>query len=217
MYSPTAKLSEHFTLDQFTKTNQPLSQPNMPDQIWQFENLEILADVGERLIYEIGPFDVISAFRTNELQRALASSGEPTGSGSMSFHEAGRAFDIFPRTMSITEFFGRILANEELQSLFTEIAIKPTQNTLHLAINVPGDIRSPKITALNQEGVYAKLSLDEIASYIEPFMASAAEAYDYAAAKLVTWNKTPLILGLVAALGGVLYLAFARPRKRIRP
>lgn len=213
LYDPNAQLSTHYTLADFTKTNQALSEPNLPAEAYQFENLTYLADTKERLDHEIGPSEILSGFRTKELQNALTASGEPTGSGSMSFHETGRGIDIFPTTMSIADYFGRILANENLKSQFAEIAIKPSQNAIHLAINVPGDIREPKITGLTSEGIYARLNLDEIANYIAPFMNSLDDAYSYAEAKLVTWNKTPLIIGAGLLAGASLWILLSKKAK----
>lgn len=224
VYDINAMLSQNFTLGNLCVTNQALSQPNLPNQSYQYDNLVYTADVIEQLNHEVGPFQILSGFRTKELQNKLSSQGEPTSAG-MSFHEAGRAVDVYPTTMTIADMFGRILANEALRSQFAEIAIKPEQNALHLAVNVPGDVRQPKITGLTSGGVYARLNADEIASYIAPFMESFDDAYDYAAAKLVTTSRTPLILALVAAVGGVAYLALAsgkrttqrNPRVKIKP
>lgn len=214
LYDPNAMLSEHYSLGNLTVTNQQLSAPNMPESADHFQNLTYTADILERLDHEVGPFRILSGYRTKELQNALAAAGEPTATGT-SFHEIGRAVDIAPTTMTPAEYFGRILANENLKSQFSEISIKPSQNALHLAINIPGDVRDPKVMGLNDAGSYVRLTLDEITSYIQPFMASAQDAYDYAAAQLVTFNRTPLILGMVAAVGGVLYFALAGG-KRVR-
>lgn len=206
LYDPNAQLSPNYNLGDLTVTNQSLSYPNLPDSTAQFENLTFLADVLEELNAKIGAFRIPSAFRTKELQDKLTAEGQPT-SEKTSFHELGRGVDIIPTTMSITDYFGRILADENLKNKFVEIAIKPGQGSIHLAINVPGDVREPRVMGLNTEGSYVRLSLDEIANYIAPFMESAQAAYDYAAAQLVTYNRTPLILGMVAAFGGVLYIA----------
>lgn len=207
MFDPNAMLSQHYSLGDLTQTSQMLMRPNFPENVQQFDNLTYLADILERLNHEIGPFQILSGFRTKELQSILAGQGEPVASG-ISFHEVGRGVDITPTSMSTAEYFGLILAIEDLKNQFAEIAIKPSQNAIHLAINVPGDVREPKITGLNSEGVYARLTLDEIANYLSPFVESVDEAY-YAASKLVTQNRIPLIIGMVAAAGGVIYLMLA--------
>jgi hypothetical protein len=158
-----------------------------------FDNLVLLADMCEELTSKIGPFTIASGFRTRELQEQLIAEGEPATT-KMSFHEAGRALDIGPTSMGITEFFAKILADPELRMKFAEIAIKPTQNALHLAINVPGDERTPKITALDDQKNYVKLSLDQIEAYIAPYMASAEDALNVAS-DAVKSNSMMYVIG----------------------
>ncbi len=191
-------LSPHYSLQNLTATSQQLSQPNLPGPD-ELENLTYLADFLEQLTNEIGHFTILSGFRTKELQDVLASKGEPTASGT-SFHEKGRGVDIAPTTMTPAEFFGRLLANENLKNMCAEIAIKLSQGALHLAINVPSDTRDPKVLGLNSEGVYARLTLEDILTYIEPYMPSAEVATSYAEAQLVTYNRTPMLLAAAGAL-----------------
>lgn len=207
MYDLNAPLTQNYTLGEFLVTNQALSQPNMPSQVSHYDNLVLLAEMKEKLDYYIGKSRIVSAYRSKELQEKLRAQGEPTASG-LSFHEVGRAFDLVPTEMSIADFFGMILASP-LREEFAEIAIKPSQGALHLAINVPGDVREPKITGLNQEGIYARLGVDEIAEYIKPFLKSTEEAFDEAM-RLVSYNKTPLIVTLAAAAGGLAWYLFFR-------
>lgn len=198
-YSSDTKLSNSYTLGDLIKTSQVLAMPNTPDQQWMFDNLVLLADMCEELTSKVGPFTIVSGFRTKELQQALAAAGEPATS-KISFHEAGRAIDIGPSTMSPIEFFARILADAELREKFAEIALKPAQNALHLAINVPGDARTPKITALDAAQNYVKLTTDEIESYIAPYMQSAQDALAVAE-DAVSSSKLPLILAGIGLLG----------------
>jgi len=172
--SENQQLSSSYTIADLTKTNQSLSEPNTPDSQWMIDNMVYLADMLEQLNSVVGPFNILSGFRTKELQQALAAAGEPATTRT-SFHEAGRAVDIYPTNMSIIEYFGKILANPDLLPKFAEVSIKPVQNALHLAINVPGDNRSPKITALNTEKKYVGLSLEEIQNYAAPYMQAAQE------------------------------------------
>ncbi len=211
---PNMMLSNKYRMKDLTATNQSLSQPNIPAESYMIENLQITASILEYLERMVGPFKILSGFRTKELQDKLTSQGEPTSSG-LSFHEIGRAVDIAPSTMSLDDFFGKMLADEEISSQFSEIAIKPSQHTLHLSVNVPSDMRSTKVLGLNTEGLYAKLNAEDIASYIAPFIPSGEDAYDYAAAKLVTYNKTPIYLALAAALGGIAYV-LSQPRRSVR-
>lgn len=163
------KLTDKYELGDLTKTNQVLALPNLPTEQWVLNNLKLLAQDLEVLESQVGPFVIISGFRTEELQNLLKAQGEPTGSGSKSFHEVGRGVDIFPSTMDTNEFFGRLLANPQLRSMFAEIAVKPSQNAIHLAINVPSDVRSPKILGLNPQNQYATLSQQEIEFYVSKY------------------------------------------------
>lgn len=214
LFDPNAMLSPQYSLKDLTATNQSLSAPNMPSEQYQFDNLITTAQGVEFLENKIGPIRILSGFRTKELQNALSAAGEPTSFGK-SYHELGRAVDFAPTTMSLDEYFGKMLADEEVRSMFAEIAYKPGQGSIHAAFNVPGDVRETKVLGLNADKQYARLSLDEIANFIKPYMASVDEAYNYAAAKLVTQSKTPMILAMVAAAGGLIYLAFgSRSRGR---
>ena len=69
--------------------------------------------------------------------------------------------------------------------------------------------------ALNADNVYARLSVDEITNYIAPYMPSEEQAYDYAAAQLVTYNRTPLILTVAVAALGTAYLLLSGKKKQI--
>ncbi|NJM09375.1 MAG: M15 family metallopeptidase [Bdellovibrionaceae bacterium] len=201
-------LSSRYALKDLVATTKQLSRPNLPSDETQLENLRLLADTMDFLNSMVGPFTIISGYRTKELQDVLASSGDPVASGK-SYHELGLAVDIYPTTMGLTEYFGTMLASDEVRSRFIEIAIKPGQNTLHLAVKSPYDLRDTKILGLNSEGKYAKLTADEIAGYIAPVLGSMDAAMDYASAKLVSYNRTPLILGAIATVSGALVLLFS--------
>lgn len=217
LYDPNAQVSPRYTLANLSPTNQQLSEPNLPSESYMFDNLQTSAPILEYLDQQIGPFLLLSGFRTKELQNKLSSQGEPTSLGT-SFHEVGRGFDISPTTMTPDEFFGKMLADPDIKSMFAEIAIKPSQHAIHFGTNIPGDTRETKVLGLNENDIYAKLSLDQLARYVEPILGSASAAMDYAEAELVTYNKTPLILAMVAALGGALYLALNKgPRLRKNP
>lgn len=204
-FSPATMLSSSYSIGNLCATNQPLSAPNLPNSQTEVDNLAVLADVLEELSSRIGSFTILSGFRTKELQAALKAKGEPTAAG-ISFHELGRAVDISPTTMGITEFFGRLLADDVLKSRFAEIAIKSSQNALHLAVNTPDDNRDPKVLGLNNEGVYARLSVDDIVNYVRPFMESTVAATDYVEAQLVGSSHTTLYLALGVAAVAAYFL-----------
>lgn len=200
-YFEDTRLSNSYILGDLTKTSQILALPNSPDdqtEKWIFANLILLAQVLEYLEQQIGPFVIISGFRTAELQAALKNEGAPVGSGTTkSFHEVGRAVDIYPSTMSIDDYFGKMLANEEIRTMFAEISIKPSQNSLHLAINVPGDARAPKILGLNSENKYVNLTSAEIQNYISKYSTAPEVLSETLVAEAGMSGK--MILGMIAA------------------
>lgn len=201
-FAPSMMLSNSYSLGDMTQTNQQLSMSNMPTTQEQVDNLTIMADVKEQLDNEIGHSTILSGFRTHELQQVLAAKGEPTAAG-VSFHELGRAMDLSPVGMTITEFFGRLLANETLKAKFTEIAIKVSQNSIHLAVNVPSDTRDPKVLGLNSDNVYARLTIDDILTYITPYMPNVDAATNYAGTLAAGSSNTMLYVLLAVVLGAV--------------
>lgn len=202
-------LSDTFSLGDLAYTTQNLSAPNLPTTQAQMDALTYSArNQLQALLDKVGGFQILSGFRTKELQQKLTDLGEPT-SKNLSFHEVGRGFDILPTDMPLDTYFGLILADPELRDSFAEIAYKPGQGTIHLATNVPGDWRSPKITALNASQVYAGLSAEDIADYANRAIASVSDAA-VEVGEVVAKNKLPILIitGVVAA-GIVLYFMSA--------
>jgi len=200
MSSADTQLSAKYRIRDLNVTNQALSQPNLPSSGADLQNLKYLADQLEKLEYYIGPFQIKSGFRTHELQLKLGESGAPVSSGK-SFHEVGRAVDIYPTTMTMAEFFARMLKDDHIRRNYAEIAYKPSQGTLHLAINVPGDTRNPRISGLDPvTNGYQVLSSAAIQSIIAPYM-SLDEAESVASAAGPAMGLTPYYLGAAVALG----------------
>jgi hypothetical protein len=200
-YDRNMILSTNYTLGDLCITTQMLMQPNLPSDQNTLNNLIALADVLEQLNSSIGPFSVLSGFRTKELQRVLGESGNPISQG-LSFHEIGRGVDIYPGTMSISDYFGRILADQNLTNEFAEISIKPGQNSIHLAINVPGDTRTPRITGLDSgSNTYQALSESSIENYI--FQAGAGLENVIQVAEENPAISIPLLLGVI----GIIYVS----------
>lgn len=197
MISPELQLTPRFKLKDLIVTEQKLSLPNLPSTDIELDNLYRLASYLEDLWTNIGPFRISSAYRTKELQQRLTASGDPTSLGT-SFHELGRAVDIVPTSMGIAEFFGRLLANENMRFGYREIAIKPSQGSIHLAIKTPDDMRETKVMGLNENKVYSKLSLDEIAQYMAPYKINYEEAVQEAESLI---KQTPPILAFAVAGG----------------
>src|SRR5271155_4726895 len=173
---PNQQLSANYTVGSLCPTTQTLSQPNLPTDPSYVDNMEVLASVLELMNGTVGPFTVLSGYRTAELEAVLTSQGEPTAPG-LSFHELGRAVDIYPTTMTIDQYWGQLLANSNTRDLFTEMAYKPSQNSIHLAVNVPADTRVTKVLALNATTmVYGVMSIDQIEEFIQPYLPNTTDA-----------------------------------------
>lgn len=205
-------LSAHYTLGDLTVTNQSLSSPNLPYTTDEMSNLTFLADWLENLRAAIPEYEfrIPSAYRTTELQEKLAALGEPV-SPTKSFHEVGRGADIVPLNGDLVGFFGRIIANDMLRGKLSEISIKPSQGAIHLAVNVPGDERTPKVLRLDDSGTYVRMGDDEIEEYIKPYVP--AEMIQDVASNISSAGLSP---GIMMAIGaGVLALLFMSRGKTV--
>lgn len=225
-------LSTKYTLGDLTITNQVT--PNLPTTQDQMNNLVQLAKTLESLEAAIGPFTILSAFRSSDTQAALTSGGAPTAestSGKLSFHEEGLAVDLTPTTMSPAEFFGKMCAiigttNQPgtWRGVFSEIMFKPSQNSIHLALAVPykQDVYAVYDPAQNQ---YVRLSDDEVADYANQYGTQYGVSYqktgDSSGAgepvNIGDSSGSPgiLLLGLIAL--GVFLVASQKPSRRLSP
>ncbi len=199
----TEYVSQYFTLGDLLVTNQGLNEPNYPNDSSHIGNIKKLAAVLDELLITLGPFQILSGYRTKELQTKLGEGGNPT-STKLSFHEIGRAVDIYPTEMTLDEYFGLILANEDLKNKFAEISIKNSQNSLHLSVNVPGDWRTPKIMGLTADRTYASLSSEEIQGYIDSVTKFVGDSLETASK-----SKLPILVAGILAVGGFFILTSA--------
>ena len=210
-YNPEMKLSNKYTLRDLTITNEPL--PNMPTNEAELANLKWLARTLEDLEADFGPFKIFSAFRSPEVNAAVKNLGADAPV-KKSFHEAGMAVDILPQNMSIQEMYGRILAGPWKDKL-GEIALKPTQGTLHLSL--PTEKYRGVAMVMDAAGVYVRQSADQIQEFAQPYIDQALQAveesvYDTDQAtgeksvKLWVW-----VAGGVTALGALLLMF--KPKK----
>lgn len=210
-YDPSMQISADYTLADLCVTSQTLTAPNLPINQAEINNLGVLAQFLETLTTTIGPFTILSGFRSPELEAVLTAQGEPTAPG-LSFHELGRAADLAPTTMTIDQMFGQILANSNMLSQLVEIAWKPSQNSIHLAVNTPDDTRVTKVLTLNSGGIYAQLTADEIEQFIQPYVTSSAAAVTDADNIVSAQGGIPLWMILVGA-GAIAYFLFAKSGK----
>ena len=125
-FDPKMKLYGPYILSDLCVTQQKIA--NLPTDQNTIDNLRWLAKVLDQITKSIGPFTIISAFRSSEVQDAVAGSETKK-----SFHEVGMAADIYPVTMDIDQFFGMLLSSSWRNKL-GEIILKKDQNTIHIGL-----------------------------------------------------------------------------------
>lgn len=152
------KVSKYFTVRDLSVTKTGIT--NFPGSE-EIKNLEKLGPALDILRDKIGPFTIHSAFRTPEVQAKVGSTAKK------SFHELGLAVDLTPTTMNLEKYFTKILANPNISNLFGEKSIKPSQNSIHLSIKVPGG--PDKIMERLVSGKYVALSDIKIAGLISKY------------------------------------------------
>lgn len=167
------KLSKYFTLSDMTITS--INRPNVPTPD-ALENLRKLAALADMLYDQVGPFSIISAYRSPEVQAALQA-GEGGASAasqaaSMSFHSLGMALDLVPRNMTAQAFWAEIASRPELKNKLGEIAIK--QNALHVSLATP--TKTGVLMYVDSAGRYIRMAASEISSFISKYRKPVAVA-----------------------------------------
>lgn len=155
---PDRKLSSRYWLSDLTAsdTSDRLGIDNSPYALQHQANLERLAGLLERVYSTIGPFSVVSGFRSSELNSAIP------GSSTSSLHLSGMAVDIIPQ-MNYEDFWIKLYASP-LRTQLGEITLKrPTQN-LHISLptqNIQGQARIQ-----NSDRSYSTMTMDQINSIL---------------------------------------------------
>lgn len=117
--------SKYFTLDQLTRTDTGLSnKPTAADT----PKLEKLGKILDTVYEKIGPFKIVSGYRSPAVQQQLKSSGN-TQAVKLSYHMTGQAADIMPINQNVKDYFAKITATPEVKNLFGGYAIKT--NVIH--------------------------------------------------------------------------------------
>jgi hypothetical protein len=162
-YDPNMLLFGPYKLKDLTVTQTGLS--NLPTTESELNNLRWLAKVLDQLTKSLGPFTVISAYRSAAVQKSVA--GKNFNPNSKSFHELGMAADIYPLGQTIDTYFGRLITTEWRNKL-GEIIIKPSQNSIH--IGLPTQKVKGKLMIL--DGKYRLLTQSEEDTYSGPYKTS---------------------------------------------
>lgn len=139
-----------YTLADLTVTETGID--NTPDDDQAVENLTSLAQMLANLYSDIGAFQVNSAYRN-------AAVNQNVGGAEGSAHNLGLAADIIPTTMSITEWFSRLL-NSQYPRALGEMFIKPTQGSIHLSLPLPNKVNFAGILD-PQTKEYRRFAADE--------------------------------------------------------
>jgi hypothetical protein len=157
------KLSKYFTLSDMTITS--IQKPNVPtpEALKNLKDLAVLAD----LLYEqVGPFKIISAYRSPEVQAALKSGAGGSSAASQaathSFHSLGMALDLVPNNMSAQTFWAEIASRPDLKNRLGEIAIK--QNALHISLATPN--KQGVLMYVDKAGRYIRMAANEVSDFI---------------------------------------------------
>ena len=172
-----------WTLSQLSITSVPkFKNLNMPDSEKQ-KNLSRLAkEVLEPLYSMVGPFDIDSAFRSEELNKEV-------GGSAYSFHTQGKAADLAPK-MGAKAFAATIEKYPEIRSLVGELIVN-SDRIVHVSLPNP-----PKVYKTSRR----------IAS--EGYVAFSAEELKEFVSKYATEIKTSILTFLV--LGAGLYVTLSK-------
>ena len=190
------QLSKYFTLAMLTATS--TGQANTPSSAI-ITKLQQGASLLDQLYDTIGPFRIESAFRSQATQDALRDGGN-TQAVATSLHSTGEAFDIIPTTMTVGEYYFKIVANPVLASKFGAFAIKNT--VIHL--DTKTSTRQAVALKVQPDGQYVRLTTAEINEGLNKY-ANQIAAYLH--------ENTNAVMGTVAftAIGVIaIYFFFMR-------
>ena len=179
------QLSPSFTLAQLTHTDTGISNTPPASLMTNGTNL---AKTLEILKTKVGPFDVLSGYRSQAVQDKLKEEGAPAAD--VSLHTKFLAADIKPTTMEPAPFFRKIANDPEIRKLLGEIAVK--RESLHISLP----------TSTKKELFMYLVDMDYIPMTLKE-------------AQIFIWRwRIPVgsILGL-AAIGYLMYLYLGKGRK----
>lgn len=196
-------ISKYFTLKDLTITSLKVDNTPTPEAV---ENLKKLGQVLDTLYDRVGPFTIISAYRSPAAQAALKSgeggSASAAQAASKSFHSLGLAADIVPTKMSANQYFTTIAENASLKNMLGEIAIKtngpylnPAQ-TLHISVATP--MKQGVLMYVNQAGQYIRMAGNEVSAFIGKY-------------------RTPILIAgglLIPFAAGLAFFLYLRSRKK---
>jgi len=118
------QISEHFSLNDLTKTSQPFDNTT---NVFAEQNLKSLAALLERIYSQIGPFVVTSGYRSSAVNDAV-------GGAEGSYHLQGMAADIKPLYESADSFFFKIVRSPIFSDVGELINEAAEQGVVHVSL-----------------------------------------------------------------------------------
>jgi len=188
------QITKNFRFFEFLVTN--TNAPNRPNEE-QIENIKDVAKVLQLLRDKVGKIEIISGFRSEEVQKALQGGGNVQVSN-RSLHMDGKAADIVPQETSAEKVFATIAADPVLAKKFGEIALKNT--VLHLSTPTPTK-QSYFMEVI--DNVYYKMASQKVSSLVNKYVNIAKE-----------YKKTSI--GVAVSLVGVISLGTFFLIKKLR-
>jgi hypothetical protein len=155
------KFSKYFTLEQLTITDQKTKNKPSENVI---ANLRILAETLDLMYEKIGPFTILSAYRSQETQDSLKSGGS-TQAISASLHTKGLASDIVPKKMSAIAYMAKIAQTPAISKRLGGYALKST--AIHLDVDTSK--RNAVPLKVMKDGSYVRLTTDEVKKLISQY------------------------------------------------
>jgi len=189
------QITKNFKFFEFLVTN--TGKPNRPNDE-QIENIKKTAKAIQPIRDKVGKIQVISGYRSPEVQAALTGSGNVQVS-KKSLHMEGMAADIVPQEMSAEKVFATIASDPKLYNSLGEIALKNT--CLHISIPTPTK-QGYFMEVINN--VYYGMSADRVKEIVNKYVAVIKE-----------YKKTSIgvALALMSGLGFGTFLLIKKLRK----
>lgn len=157
------QLSKYFSLADLTKTDSGVK--NIPDPA-ALENLKRFSKILDTVYDSIGPFSIVSGYRSPAVQQAIKSGSSGSASASQasttSYHMRGIAADIAPKGQSAQQFMAKIAQTPRVKNMLGEIAVK--KSALHISAATPE--KTGVLMYVDNAGKYIRLKADEIANLI---------------------------------------------------
>lgn len=161
-YNENSPVGKYFKLKDIIATSYNVY--NFPSTS-HWATIQTLGKVLDTIYEKVGPFRVISGYRSAALQNALRGDTQAAAKGT-SFHELGLAVDLVPLTKSLNDFYGLIIGQDDVKNICGEIAIKPSQNSIHLS-GATSSKRGVAMIMGPSDYVYRSLTPEQFFQYVK--------------------------------------------------